>query len=62
MPKKQKYFQRKDGLFETSRTINGKRVYFRGRTCREVDQKILQWQDQAARGRKFPIIADEWER
>lgn len=62
MPKKQKYFQRKDGLFETSRTINGKRVYFRGRTCREVDQKILQWQDQAARGRKFPMIADEWER
>jgi len=62
MPKKQKYFQRKDGLFETSRTINGKRVFFRGKTCREVDQKILTWQNERERGRKFPEIADEWER
>ena len=35
MAKKQKYYQRPDGLFETIRTINGKRVAFRGRTCRD---------------------------
>ena len=33
-----KYYQRPDGLFESIRTINGKRVPFRGRTCREVDR------------------------
>lgn len=59
---KSKYHQRPDGLFETSRMINGKRVYFRGKTCREVDKKMLEWQDEHERGRKFPIIADEWER
>ena len=58
---KNKYHQRPDGLFETSRTINGKRIYFRGKTCREVDKKILAWQDERERGRKFPVIADEWE-
>ena len=41
MAKKQKYYQRKDGLFETIKTINGKRVAFRGHSCREVDQKLL---------------------
>lgn len=61
MPKKQRYYQRQDGLFETSRTINGKRVYFRGKTCREIDRKIMEWQDERAKGRKFPAIADEWE-
>lgn len=58
---KNKYHQRTDGLFETSRTVNGKRIYFRGKTCREVDKKILAWQDERERGRKFPVIADEWE-
>ena len=58
---KNKYHQRPDGLFETSRTVNGKRIYFRGKTCREVDKKILSWQDERERGRKFPVIADEWE-
>ena len=36
---KDKYYKRPDGLYEVSRTINGKRVRFRGKTCREVDQK-----------------------
>ena len=58
---KNKYHQRPDGLFETSRTVNGKRIYFRGKTCREVDKKILAWQEERERGRKFPVIADEWE-
>ena len=38
---KKKYYQRPDGLFETSRTVNGKRIFFRGKTCAEVDRKIL---------------------
>lgn len=59
---KKKYYQRPDGLFEASRRINGKRVMFRGRTCREVDQKILAYQEEREQGRKFSKVADEWER
>ena len=60
MPRKAKYYQRSDGLYETSRTINGKRVMFRGKTCREVDRKILEYQEKQAKGRTFPEVADEW--
>lgn len=59
---KKRYYQRPDGLFEASRTINGKRVMFRGRTCKEVDQKILAYQEKRESGRTFPEVADEWER
>lgn len=63
MPRKPKYYQRKeDGLFETSRTINGKRVKFRGKTCAEVDRKILEYNTQKKQGRRLPEIADEWYR
>ena len=58
--KKNRYSQRKDGVFETSRTINGKRVYFRGKTCAEVDRKILAYNEEKKHGRKVPVIADEW--
>lgn len=61
MPKA-KYYRRPDGLYETKRTINGKRVAFRGRTCAEVDQKILAYNVEAKKGRKVPVIADEWYR
>ena len=61
MAKKNRYYQRPDGLFEAVRTINGKRVAFRGKSCREVDRKILEYQEQKERGRNFPKIADEWE-
>ena len=57
---KKKYHQRKDGLFETSRTVNGKRVYFRGKTCAEVDRKILAFNAERKNGRKLPVIADGW--
>lgn len=62
MAKKAKYYQRKDGLFEAIRTINGKRVAFRGKTCREVDRKMLEYRETASRGRDFSVVADEWER
>lgn len=62
---KKKYYQRKDGLYEAIRVIKGKRVAFRGRSCREVDQKIAEYQSTPQpeqNGRTFPIIADEWEK
>ena len=62
MAKKSKYGVRKDGLHEAIRTINGKRVAFRGKTDREVDRKILEYKLEAEKGRGFPAIADEWER
>ena len=62
MAKKSKYGVRKDGLHEAIRTINGKRVAFRGKTDREIDRKILEYQMEAEKGRNFPVIADEWER
>lgn len=57
---KKKYYQRPDGLFETTRTVNGKRVRFRGRTCAEVDRKILEYNTQAKKGRKVEVIGKEW--
>ena len=62
MARKDRYYRRPDGLFETIRTINGKRVAFRGHSCREVDQKMLAYREERSQGRRFPIIADAWER
>lgn len=59
---KKTYYQRPDGLYETSRTINGKRIKFRGRTVKEVDRKILEYNAEKKVGRKFPVVADAWER
>ena len=59
---KQKYYQRPDGLYESIRKINGRRVAFRGKTCREVDRKILAYQEQAQAGRPFPVVAAQWQR
>jgi integrase len=60
MARKAKYYQRKDGLFEAIRTVNGKRVAFRGKTCREVDRKMLEYQEKGERGRTFDEVAREW--
>ncbi len=60
MAKKRSYYCRPDGLFETIRTINGKRVAFRGRTCAEVDRKLLAYHEDAEKGRYVPDIVDEW--
>lgn len=58
--RKQKYYQRPDGLFESIRTINGKRVAFRGKSCREVDRKILEYREEADKGWTFKKAADRW--
>ena len=62
MARKGKYYVRPDGIHEAIRTINGKRVAFRGKTDREVDKKILEYNQELKNGRKFSVIADEWER
>jgi integrase len=56
------YYVRPDGLHEAIRTINGKRVAFRGKTDREVGKKILEYQEKEKRGRTFSQVCDEWER
>lgn len=55
-----KYFQRKDGLYETTRTIKGRRIRFYGHSAAEIDRKILEYNVDLKRGRKFPAVADEW--
>jgi integrase len=55
-----KYGKNERGMYENSRTINGKRVKFRGKTIAEVDRKILEYNTERERGRKVPEIADEW--
>lgn len=62
MARKSKYYVRPDGLHESIRTINGKRVAFRGKTDREVDRKILEYKEQAAKGRTVQELADAWQR
>lgn len=59
---KKKYYQRPDGLFESIRTINGKRIAFRGKSCRDVDRKILEYREKAEAGRTYPEVSAEWER
>lgn len=61
MAKKERYYKRKeDGLYEAIRTINGKRVAFRGKTCREVDRKMLAYQEKEERGRTVKEVAESW--
>ena len=59
MAKKNRYYVRKDGLHESIRTVNGKRVAFRGKTDREVDRKILEYREKLEQGRTVKEICDE---
>lgn len=59
---KSKYYQRPDGLFESIRKINGKRVAFRGHSCREVDRKILEYKEKLETGRTVKEVLDDWQR
>lgn len=62
MAKKGRFYTRPDGLKEAIRTINGKRVAFRGKTDREVEQKMREYKEKEERGKMFAEVADEWER
>lgn len=59
--KKPKYYVRPDGLHEAIRTVNGKRVAFRGKTDREVEQKMVEYTAKMEKGRLFSEVAEEWE-
>ena len=55
---KSRYYVRSDGLHESIRTINGKRVAFRGKTDREVDRKILEYREKLEQERTVKGICD----
>lgn len=57
---KKKMYQRPDGLYEKKVLINGKRVAFRGKTEREIMQKIAAYSEKAERGPTFEEMAGEW--
>lgn len=57
---KQKMYQRPDGLYEKGMTINGKRVRFRGKSEREVLQKIAEYKEKETNGRTFKEVAEAW--
>ena len=57
---KQKMYQRPDGLYEKGVTINGKRIRFRGKTEREVLQKIAAYEEKQNNGRTFKEVAEDW--
>ena len=58
--KKKKMYQRPDGLFEQIKTINGKRVAFRGKTEKEVTDKMVQYQEEQEKGPLFRDVAEKW--
>lgn len=61
MPKKPKYYVRPDGLHETVRWIDGKRVAFRGRTDAEVERKMIEFHERKAKGMLFADVVEEWK-
>ncbi len=57
---KKKMYQRPDGLYEKKITIGDKRVTFRGKSEREVFQKIAAYSAEDAAGPLFETVAEEW--
>ncbi len=60
MPKS-KLKPRKDGRYQKSIIDkNGKRIYFYGSSEREINKKILEYEEKQQIGRRFSEVADEW--
>ena len=57
-----KYYVRPDGLHETIIKINGKRKAFRGKTDREVWNKVKAYKDDLFAGKtvSFKAVAEKW--
>lgn len=53
--------RRSDGRLCQSVTIDGKRHFFYGTTKQEINRKILAFKTEAAKGRLFTDVADEWD-
>ena len=62
MKRKTKYTMRPDGLIVLSKTINGKRRYFYGRTDAEVEKKYLDAlkEEDERQHRTFKPVAELW--
>lgn len=59
--KKKSMYQRPDGLFEKSMQLDGKRVTFRGKTEKDVIQKVAEYQGAKEKGVLFSTLAEEWK-
>ena len=57
---KRRYYRRPSGLYETQRTINGKKYYFSARTEKEMDEKLMNFSNSIKKGRLFSEVANEW--
>ena len=57
---KPKMYRRPDGLYEKVITVGGKRVYFRGKTEKEVERKMLEYNERRETGEPFRAVAEEW--
>ncbi len=57
---KKKMYQRPDGLYEKKITIDGKRIAFRGKSEREVMQKIAAYREREETGVTFDAAAAAW--
>lgn len=53
--------KRKDGRYEKSIIIDGKRKIFYGKTQREVMEKIMRFEEEKEAGPLFSTLVDEWE-
>ena len=53
-------YKRKDGLYEAVKTYEGKRVYFRGKTQREVFRKIEAYEEKKTTAPAFDDISQNW--
>lgn len=58
---KPKMYRRSDGLFEKIVTVDGKRIYFHGKTEKEVERKILEYNERRETGEPFSAVAEEWK-
>lgn len=58
--RKTNLYQRPDGLYEKGLTINGKRVRLRGRSEKEIMQKIAAYTQKQETGELFAFVADKW--
>lgn len=57
---KKKMYQRPDGLFQAIKVIDGKRVYFYGRTEKEVTDKMVAYTARQEAGPLFADTAADW--
>lgn len=57
---KKKMYQRPDGLFQAIKVIDGKRVYFYGRTEKEVTDKMVAYTARQEAGPPFADTAADW--